>query len=68
MYTFHVQQETSPCPLAFLATDVATREKEVMSRVAVNLLDACKEYGEEGYALSDPALPTEVLPDRLACA
>lgn len=25
----HVKQKTAPCPLAFLATDVATREKEV---------------------------------------
>ncbi len=25
----HVRQEPSPCPLAFLATDVATREQEV---------------------------------------
>lgn len=25
----HIKQMTSPCPLAFLATDIATREKEV---------------------------------------
>jgi len=90
----HVQQKTAPCPLAFLATDVATREKEVQiaytdvynnfinilnkqlshslsrkrqnyvlsalmiggvaisralsdEKIVLELLDACKEYGDE---------------------
>lgn len=90
----HVRQKTTPCPLAFLATDVATREEEVRTaytkvytnlittlnkqlnhlpsrktrihalsalmiggvavaralsdeKVALDLLDACREYGEE---------------------